>query len=562
MLGPLLTVLLAASPWASATSSFTKVRPGAALPPSTEARVRLARGECEGFQIATTRPAHEVRAHASAVLGPRNRHLPVRLYREVFVPVQTPSNSEGAVGLWPDPLIPEVDAYAGEARNAFPIDATAEAPVVVYAELCVPADAPPGTYRGEVRMSAARLPPVKIALVATVDPFVLPATSSLPNAFGLSLYSVAKGHHLDPASPDAEALLLRYARALLAHRVTASGLSFAPPPLRQTPQGPIFDFSDYDREMADFLEGKAMANGARFTTALLVDDAKLPEAQRVDYYRAFRDHFREKGWRAELYYYAKDEPRPQDYPLVQAQAALVHQAGGVSVLVTSPRVEALEKSTDVFCPVLNCFFPRPGPPTCPSPASAAELRKLGGKYTHVWWYQSCLSHGCNGGPIPDPRIEKVYTGWASYVIDLPVTRNRAMGALAYLEGVEGELYYDTVFAYNAQDPWRGVWAFGGNGDGTLFYPGDPARIGGKTPIPIESLRLKAIRDGLEDFEYLTLAHELGLDAQAQKAAHALARSGYEITADPSVWERTRAELADAIKASWTKKYAGGAPVER
>ena len=32
--------------------------------------------------------------------------------------------------------------------------------------------------------------------------------------------------------------------------------------------------------------------------------------------------------------------------------------------------------------------------------------------------------------------------------------------------------------------------FGGNGDGTLFYPGLPAKIGGHTEIPIDSIRLK------------------------------------------------------------------------
>jgi hypothetical protein len=44
-----------------------------------------------------------------------------------------------------------------------------------------------------------------------------------------------------------------------------------------------------------------------------------------------------------------------------------------------------------------------------------------------------------------------------------------------------------------------------NGDGTtLFYPGLPALIGGRTDIPIGSIRLKLIRKGMEDYEYLVL----------------------------------------------------------
>lgn len=46
--------------------------------------------------------------------------------------------------------------------------------------------------------------------------------------------------------------------------------------------------------------------------------------------------------------------------------------------------------------------------------------------------------------------------------------------------------------------------YGGNGDGYMLYPGTPDRIGGKTGVPIESVRLKHVRDGYEDFEYLRL----------------------------------------------------------
>ena len=39
----------------------------------------------------------------------------------------------------------------------------------------------------------------------------------------------------------------------------------------------------------------------------------------------------------------------------------------------------------------------------------------------------------------------------------------------------GELYYNTVEAYaRGLDPWRDQRLFGGNGDGTLFYPGRAA----------------------------------------------------------------------------------------
>lgn len=44
---------------------------------------------------------------------------------------------------------------------------------------------------------------------------------------------------------------------------------------------------------------------------------------------------------------------------------------------------------------------------------------------------------------------------------------------------------------------------GGNGEGTLFYPGRPDKIGGSDHIPVSSLRLTLIREGNEDYECVT-----------------------------------------------------------
>jgi hypothetical protein len=45
----------------------------------------------------------------------------------------------------------------------------------------------------------------------------------------------------------------------------------------------------------------------------------------------------------------------------------------------------------------------------------------------------------------------------------------------------------------------------GSGDGNLLAPGTPGKIGGTTDIPVERIRLKSMRDGVEDYELLTMA---------------------------------------------------------
>ncbi len=507
---------------------LVKVRPGELPETSRSAVVHLAGNECEGVQLVVPPPAQRVELELSRPSGP-GAPLKVRLFREGFVEVRTPSNGEGAPGLWPDPLI----------EGGFPFDSTAERPLVAYVELCAAADQKPGRYTSRVTVRTRR-GRSRLSLVAEVWPFSLPATSTLPNSFGISRYTIAKGHRVEPSSDAARKLLHEYAATLLEHRLSAHGMGMDPPPARVEGGEVVVDFSAYDEEMAPFLDGRALDSGARFTTTDVRDWRKAPSDEaRVKYYRAFREHFAQKGWKAQLFFYAKDEPKPAEAELVRRQARLA-RAAGLPVLVTSALDDRFAPSADILCPTLNCFFPRRGPPTCPNPQPAAALRRALPSSARVWWYQSCNAHGCHHGPFDDPAIERAYSGWASYMIDHPAPRNRAMGPLAFLAGVDGELYFDTVHAFRAKDPWRDLFAFGGNGDGTLFYPG---RDG-----PVPSLRLKHIRDGLEDYEYLRLAERVD-PAWARTLVQRLVRSGFEVTLDPATWESARAELARRIDAA-------------
>src|SRR5262249_54164354 len=133
--------------------------------------------------------------------------------------------------------------------------------------------------------------------------------------------------------------------------------------------------------------------------------------------------------------------------------------------------------------------------------SAYDSETQNGK--QLWWYQSCGSHGCSvvGGDY--------FRGWPSYMIDDAPVRNRIMEWLSWKYDIHGELYFSVDEAFSKKpDPWKDVSLYGGNGDGTLFYPGRPQVIGGTTHIPIESIRLKLIREGLEDYEYLVMLTKL------------------------------------------------------
>jgi hypothetical protein len=102
--------------------------------------------------------------------------------------------------------------------------------------------------------------------------------------------------------------------------------------------------------------------------------------------------------------------------------------------------------------------------------------------------------------------------------DLPHAFTRSLEWLSYKYRIDGELYFDTVHQFgtsgdcpyrnSTNDAWKTIYCFGGNGDGVLFYPGTVAKIGGTNDVPIDSIRLKLIRDGMEDYEYLKKVEDL------------------------------------------------------
>jgi hypothetical protein len=167
-------------------------------------------------------------------------------------------------------------------------------------------------------------------------------------------------------------------------------------------------------------------------------------------------------------------------------------------------------------------------------AAYAPQRKSG---KQLWWYQSCASHGCEtvGG--------EYFRGWPSYAIDTPPVANRIMPWLAWKYGIDGELYYNLS---ESPDPWTTIHLFGGNGDGTLLYPGTPARIGGDSHIPIETIRLKLIRDGLEDYEYLSLLAARGQLPWARQQLDQLVRSAYDWEQDPGAFLTIRDRLGEKL----------------
>ena len=515
-----------------------KVRPDAQPParaPAPRIRISAAGGECAGAQIVVRGPALQLRASASGKAR-------LDLFRVGTLFLEHPSGPEGATGEWPDALIPVRDAVYGEERRAFPVDVAGGRAQAIFVEACVPRGEGPARLAASVSLSwrgGSATVPVEVRVRA----FDLPATPALVTAFGFSGYSAVKGHGRGVEA--ARELTRAYDLAALRRGITLFGGTQDPPSFSKRGDEVQIDWDGYDAEVGPFLDGTALPGGARWTAVELREPGGLTRAQQRSYRRQWQEHFRKRGWLDRLFRYVEDEPSPEAFPRVEERARQMREdAPEVRRLVTTAWTEALP-DVDLWTPVLNCV----GEPNPACPRAAPRSR-----YPRLWWYQSCMSHGCSsdGRPVRDPAFK----GWPSYMIDAPATAARVMGTLAYLHEVAGELYFDTVYAYHEGDPWKSQWAFGGNGDGTLFYPGTPERVGGRRDVPIESLRLLQISRSLADHAYLALCAQLGDPSLARAEAFAVAPSLRGFSRDPRAYAQMREHLAGRIEALLAARKLG------
>jgi hypothetical protein len=297
-----------------------------------------------------------------------------------------------------------------------------------------------------------------------------------------------------------------------------------------------------------FLDGVAISEGeplqgARATSVEIRTPPTLEtEQQQASYWTQYTRHFQQKGWLDRLFLYLWDEPAKSVFPDVLKRGRVALRVDPkIRSLVTVPFTEKLAEVVQIWVPLVNCIEPKPGNDdfcehTPPFETYTSETQPMS-----LWFYQSCASHGCNivGGHY--------FTGWPSYIIDVPGASNRVMQWIAWKYRIEGELYYSVDEAYGrGKDPWDSVFLVGGNGDGTLFYPGRPDHIGGRTDIPIESIRLKLIREGMEDYEYLALLAKLGGAKSADEYADRIVKKPYRWESQPETFLKVRQDLGETL----------------
>ena len=247
--------------------------------------------------------------------------------------------------------------------------------------------------------------------------------------------------------------------------------------------------------------------------------------QIVNYLRSWDRLLKETGTSHLLCYtYLQDEPNDQaTYESVRKWGTAIREAGpGVKVLVTEQTTTQnaawgdLYGAVDIWVPLFPLFNPE-----------SAGRRQAAGE--EIWTY-TALSQ--SNPPTP----------W--WQIDRPLVNYRAPCVIAWRYGIKGLLYWGEMSHWKGvSDPWVEPATHGAyNGEGNFLYPG--ADVGFDGPLP--SLRLKVLRSGLQDYDYLHILEKRGLREEAMEEVRRVGSSWSEWSRDPQVYLSARRALANLI----------------
>lgn len=380
----------------------------------------------------------------------------------------------------------------------------------VWYEVYVPADVPAGFYSGDINIYLQKELHASIKVNLTVWGFNVPETPSMESSFGLTYGYIDYWHDVEKDSVEAKELYDKYYWYLVDHRMTP----------RQPPAP--FGSAEFEQYVTD----------PRVTTIQVAADRFLPKNIKW---------LEDRGLLEKGYTYAVDEPVTKEhYQRLQVIGeAVLEVEPRLGIVVpywcypefaptTSP-VDLMKGYVNIWCPVSTLMD------NVNERAKLKERQSMGEK---LWWYV------CVGPGKP----------YANLFVDMTGLENRILFWQQELLGIEGFLYWETIFwpfeghPYGhgniIESPWVDINTFGdAYGDGSLLYPGKEVGIDG----PVPSIRFKLAYKGMVDFEYFRLYEELFGRAALEKKLKRICIGGLtEFIRDPKYLSQIRDEIGEEI----------------
>lgn len=548
-------------------------------PPSAQTHtLHAARGEWEPLQIiVSTTPAKlkniqvtttGIAKHDSAALLPAPE-----VFREHYVRVSksTPM-APLPEGDYPDALVP-LDMPAQESAGA----GTVNQPF--WVDVFVPYTAEPGSYTGEVRFLFNDGSTGVASYTLNVWDFDLPVVPKLRTSIMTTVRRIAEVHGLEyknnQPSPTHAALLDAYYDLLARHRLSVDQIQGSYP---DAVTGKL------DEDKAERALRKHLLHRHCSTVGLPIwpkwpfnDPLGKDRDAAMSYVAQWMKLLAKIRCESRAYVIMGDLDEPNDaaaYENVRRWGAFFNEVGKlhgirVPLLITeqptpeNPAWGNLNGSVDIWVPHFSAVW--------------KDMEWAGGQHDislrrqagdEVWAYAALVQmpnewEAQHGHP-------KVLRGgfppvWA---LDYPPMAHRVIGWLLPLHGITGITYWDTLYAADGVDVWADAGTFKTpdgsvyNGDGSYIYPATEKRHGRHAPVA--SIRLKWLREAAEDYDYLMLARQLGLEDDARQLTSSFARGFGEWDDNTDMLMDARLRLGALIETAQHRKQTattrkGGAP---
>jgi len=533
--------------------------------------IKAARNEVESFQLVVAAPEENisvVEVEISDLAGPAGSKIAkenVRLFREEYVRVRMSSpRADLPPGLYPDPLVPFINPETGkpiEPLNqsrarwgepvkttgydmyAVPFDVFKGQNQALWVDVHVPKDVPAGAYSGVLTVRARGGISEQIGVTVTVWDFTLPDGPTHRNHFG-SFGNVARSFNVERGSERFKQIEMRYCRAMAEHRINPPIPDYLLPEVNG--DGSLNIVPERHEALKEFIAGFHVTDFeiprtrfARLPGSTLRPDYKtISESDRekaLRYYRDFYKYLKDNAWEKQAYVYMLDEPNLRgNYEQVLVLGRLVHEAvPQLKCLVVEqtylqdPSWPDIDPAVDIWCPLWSFI----------------DRKSISDKIAHgdeVWSYTALVQRS----PRYHPQYQTVKDLDPPYWhIDRPLTVYRIPTWINYQYDISGLLYWSTVTT--VIEPWSNP-AFAHprhyNGGGFLFYPGLPCGIDG----PVISMRMKNLRDGMEDYEYFVILERLTDNQTVKKIVDTISPNWWNFSKDPNEFLAAREKIAQQI----------------
>ncbi len=492
----LFTLPAFAAPVVWVAPSLARVKPMDPAGSATQIDLFAARGEYESFQIIVRAPAGgltNVTASPPDLGGPE-----LALYREHYVYLTrgttdwyTNQNKPLGPGWYPDGLIPFVDPATGDppsaaALTAVPFSLAAGSNQPIWVDVYVPRTTAPGDYSG-VFTIASDQGQASVGLNLRVWDFALPRQPALRSCF---LYWDVRRQ----TQPDQE---------LLKHRLM-------PISIDRTNERNFIDNLGLNGTNLGFWSGADSSAGTMPPAPSVITLQQAAASHQRDLY---------------LYNYTADEIGSDTslHASLKQWAYNLHQAGIDNLVTMAPAPELYDDGSGTGRSAVDIWVMLPKM----YDRSPSQVDFVLAKGDKAWSY-NCL--------VQDDYSPKWEIDFA------PINYRIQTGFINQSLGLSGLLYWRADLW--SSDPWNSVEGYSPTypGEGMLVYPGAQVGVSGV----VASMRLKYLRDGADDYDYIQLLKDEGLGDWALSVARTVGPDWSNWTRDPDLLETARRLLGDAL----------------